>query len=46
MFLENDRKGYMFNVGDSPSNNGWGKIDETILNFFYFVYIYFFKIMH
>lgn len=24
MFLGDDRKGYMFNVGDSPSNNGWG----------------------
>lgn len=25
MFLGDDRKGYMFNVGDSQSNNGWGK---------------------
>lgn len=24
MFLGEDRKGYMFNVGDSQSNNGWG----------------------
>lgn len=29
MFLGDDRKGYMFNVGDSPSNNGWGKKDKT-----------------
>lgn len=31
MFLGDDRKGYMFNVGDSPSNNGWGKKDKTFL---------------
>ncbi|XP_062586605.1 uncharacterized protein LOC134248201, partial [Saccostrea cucullata] len=24
MYLGKDRKGYMFNIGDSPSNDGWG----------------------
>lgn len=32
MFLGDDRKGYMFNVGDSPSNNGWGKTKFYFVN--------------
>lgn len=42
MFLGDDRKGYMFNVGDSPSNNGWGKKDKTFLKkkmIFFFVIV-------
>ena len=28
MFLGDVRNGFMFNVGDSPSNNGWGKLND------------------
>ncbi|XP_056021764.1 uncharacterized protein LOC130054845 [Ostrea edulis] len=40
MFLGKQRKGYMFNVGDSPSNDGWGgdsghtKHDAEIMGYY------------
>ena len=44
MYFAPDKSGWTFNIGDSPTNNGWGRCacdiySCTLKNYFVYIYI-------